>query len=198
MSKNIALFDKFFIGYSIPQIGKEFDLLRIDKETVVNIEIKKKSTKEKIIAQLSKNKYYLNFLKRNTYCCTYVSDEKKLYTLYDTENLEEVDLTQLLNMLASQSVAKINNLDIYFNPSNYLVSPFNSTQEFINGAYFLTTHQERIENEILKQLKLSGYSILSIKGGAGTGKTLLTYDIAKKVLRKKEVLVIHCGQLNKG
>ena len=76
LSKNIALFDKFFIGYSIPQIGKEFDLLRIDKEAVVNIELKKKSTKEKIIAQLSKNKYYLSFLKRNTYCCTYVADEK--------------------------------------------------------------------------------------------------------------------------
>ena len=38
LSKSTALYDKYFIGYSIPQIGKEFDLLRIDKETVVNIE----------------------------------------------------------------------------------------------------------------------------------------------------------------
>ena len=121
-----------------------------------------------------------------------------MYTLGDTNTLEEVDLMQLINVLASQSVAKINNIDTYFNPSNYLVSPFNSTQEFINGEYFLTTHQEKIKNEILNQLKLSECSILSIKGGAGTGKTLLTYDIAKRVLSEREVLVIHSGQLNKG
>lgn len=47
-SSKPALFDKYFIGYSIPQIGKEFDLLRIDKETVVNIELKQSSTEEKI------------------------------------------------------------------------------------------------------------------------------------------------------
>ncbi len=198
LSKNIALFDNYYIGYSIPQIGKEFDLLRIDKETVVNIELKRESTEEKITAQLLRNKYYLSFLKRDIHCYTYVADDKKLYSLDTTNNLEEVNLRQLLGELVSQDVKKIPNIDNYFNPSNYLVSPFNSTQEFVKGKYFLTTHQEEIKNEVLNELILPTYSMISIKGNAGTGKTLLTYDIANEVLKKKETLIIHCGYLNGG
>lgn len=198
LSKNIALFDKYFIGYSIPQIGKEFDLLRIDKDTVVNIELKRQSTEEKITVQLLRNKYYLGFLKRDIRCYTYVADDKKLYTLDTTNTLEEVNLRQLLGQLVSQDVIKIPNVDSYFNPSNYLISPFNSTQEFLKGKFFLTTHQEEIKNDILNQLRLPKYSIISIKGNAGTGKTLLTYEIANEVLKKKETLVIHCGYLNEG
>lgn len=198
LSKNIALFDKYFIGYSIPQIGKEFDLLRINKETIVNIELKRTSTEDKIIAQLLRNKYYLSFLKRETYCYTYVADEKRIYSLDASNTLEKVNLKQLLGVLVSQDVKRIYDIDSYFNPSNYLVSPFNSTQEFIKGKYFLTTHQEEIKNDILNQLSLPIYSIMSIKGSAGTGKTLLTYDIAKEVLKKTETIVIHCGYINGG
>jgi hypothetical protein len=198
LSKNIALFDKYFIGYSIPQIGKEFDLLRIDKETVVNIELKRKSTEDKILAQLLRNKYYLSFLKKETHSYTYVAEGNRLYILDPRNTLEEVNLRHLLGVLVSQDVKKIQDIDSYFNPSNYLVSPFNSTQEFMKGKYFLTTQQEEIKNEILKQLGLPTHSIISIKGNAGTGKTLLTYDIAKEVLQKKETLVIHCGYLNGG
>ncbi len=198
VSKNIALFDKYFIGYSIPQIGKEFDLLRIDKDTIVNIELKRKSTEDKIITQLLRNKYYLSFLNKEIHSFTYVAEENKLYTLDPRNTLEEVNLRHLLGVLVSQDVKRIQDIDSYFNPSNYLVSPFNSTQEFMKGKYFLTTQQEEIKNEILKQLGLPTHSIISIKGNAGTGKTLLTYDIAKEVLQKKETLIIHCGYLNGG
>ncbi|PEN14132.1 hypothetical protein CN630_33170, partial [Bacillus wiedmannii] len=50
--------DKFFIGYEIPQIGKEFDLLRIGTDTLINIELKSESTKQEIYTQLKKNRYY--------------------------------------------------------------------------------------------------------------------------------------------
>ena len=41
--------------------------------------------------------------------------------------------------------------------------------------------------------------IFSISGAAGTGKTLLTYDIAKKLQSiGKRVTIIHCAQLNDG
>jgi trans-2-enoyl-CoA reductase len=56
LSKYIGLFDKYFIGYTIPQISKDFDLLRIDNETIVNIELKKKSSEEIIKTQLLRNK----------------------------------------------------------------------------------------------------------------------------------------------
>jgi Cdc6-like AAA superfamily ATPase len=127
-----------------------------------------------------------------------VADDKKLYTIDKTNTLEEVNLRQLLGELVSQDVKKIPNINGYFNPSNYLVSPFNSTQEFVKGNFFLTTHQEEIKNDVLNQIRSSTYSIFSIKGNAGTGKTLLTYDIVNEVLKKSETLVIHCGYLNEG
>ncbi len=34
-------YDDFYIGYTIPQIGKEFDLLRLGKNFHLNIELKK-------------------------------------------------------------------------------------------------------------------------------------------------------------
>lgn len=198
VSKNISLFDKYFIGYTIPQIGKEFDLLRIDKDSIVNIELKRTSTEDKIIAQLLRNKYYLSFLKRETFCYTFVADVQKFYTLDTANELVEINIKHLLGKLVSQNVKSIPDIDSFFNPSNYLVSPFNSTQEFVKGKYFLTSQQEDIKNEVLNQLNLKTHSIISIKGNAGTGKTLLTYDIAKEVLYKKEILVIHCGYLNEG
>lgn len=198
ISKTITSFDKFFIGYSIPQIGKEFDLLRIDNEKIINIELKRTSTGERIVEQLIRNKYYLSFLKKEMHCYTYVADTKKIFKLNKTGGLQEIELKQVLDILDSQDVKKKYDIDVYFNPSNYLVSPFNSTLEFIKGNYFLTTHQEKIKNDILEQISLEKYSIISIKGNAGTGKTLLTYDIAKEVLHQKEIIVIHCGYLNDG
>jgi len=44
VSNDADIFDGYFIGYSIPQIGKEFDLLRIGTKNVVNIELKQTNT----------------------------------------------------------------------------------------------------------------------------------------------------------
>ncbi|QZK90683.1 DUF2075 domain-containing protein [Flavobacterium sp. CHNK8] len=197
-TKNVALFDKYFSGYSIPQISKEFDLLRIDDETVVNIELKRTSTEDIILTQLIQNKYYLDFLNKELHSFTFVADTGKLYTLDDQNQLVEVSFKKLIEVLSSQNVQKINNIDSYFDPSNYLVSPFNSTKQFIKNKYFLTAHQEEIKKNTLKQFALPTTSIISIIGNAGTGKTLLTYDIAKEVSDTKETLVIHCGYLNEG
>ena len=55
---SIGDFDGFFIGYSIPQIGKEFDLLRFGKDFLINIEIKSEITiarkEQKVLEQMQK------------------------------------------------------------------------------------------------------------------------------------------------
>ena len=58
---NIFVVDNYYIGFSIPQIGKEFDLLRFGKENIINIELKTDSTIEKIHQQQVRNYYYLIF-----------------------------------------------------------------------------------------------------------------------------------------
>lgn len=58
--------------------------------------------------------------------------------------------------------------------------------------------QENIKNEILKNIADGKRTIWGITGGAGTGKTLLLYDIAKQLSNDKKVCIIHSGMLAKG
>lgn len=199
LPKAIRAFNEFFLGYRIPQISKEFDLLRFGNNYIVNLELKKENTGDKIKIQLIQNQYYLSFLGKKTYCLTYVASEKKLYSLDNNHDLEEKDFSYLSKILFEQDITRIENIDNLFNPSNYLVSPFNSTIEFIKGEYFLTNHQEAIKKDVIKKIKTPDSTFISICGKAGTGKTLLTYDIAKEYIKKNiEVLIIHCGYLNEG
>lgn len=193
-------FNHFFLGYKIPQIGKEFDLLRFGRDYILNIELKSSSTEEKIKKQLQRNKYYLSFLKKQVLAYTYVSATKELYVLKDNDELDKADIGYLGYLLAHQASDGSENLDDLFNPSDYLVSPFNSSKQFLDGEYFLTQQQENIKGQIIEVFKSSkGAKFISIQGSAGTGKTLLTYDIVNYAKSAgKKVLVVHCGQLNVG
>lgn len=197
-TRNIELFDNYFIGYSIPQIGKEFDLLRFGEKVVVNIELKRESNLSAIKDQLIRNNYYLNFLGKKNYLFTYESSSKKLYALNSNNKVEQVNIKELIDKLASQNAVSLKNIDNCFTPSNYLVSPFNTTREFLNNNYFLTVQQEEIKNKILNELRIPSFSIVAIKGKAGTGKTLLTFDITKELTISNTIIVIHCGILNNG
>ena len=200
LSNNANAFSAFYVGYQIPQIGKEFDLLRFGKSDVINIELKKTCSEEKIKDQLLRNRYYLSCVGRSVYCFTYVSDVATLYYLKDDSCLIKVDLGSLRNLLASQEINHEEVVDDLFNPSDYLVSPFNSTQKFLRDEYFLTHQQEEVRNRVLQYLagpKMVRF--ISVIGSAGTGKTLLVYDISKQFTKmKKSNLIIHCGQLNEG
>ena len=84
----------------------------------------------------------------------------------------DAELSELIKNLLAQAVNYSIDSDKLFVPSNYLISPFNNTQRFIRDEYFLN---------------------------AGTGKTLLMYDIAKTIQNEgKSPIVIHCGKLNAG
>ncbi|MCI8665822.1 MAG: ATP-binding protein, partial [Dorea sp.] len=54
-------FENFFLSFMIEQIGKEFDLIKLDKDNLVlNIELKSEEVGvEAIQNQLEKNRYYL-------------------------------------------------------------------------------------------------------------------------------------------
>lgn len=198
-SQELEIFDQFYIGFAIDQISKEFDLLRFGETSIVNIELKSEQTGERIKNQLSKNKYYLSFLEKKVLSFTYVVEDNKLFYLDESENLNEVEFSFLVSILTEQKAADIGNIHKLFDPSNYLVSPFNSTKSFMDDLYFLTNHQENIKKEIIKLTSRSGPCFISIEGSAGTGKTLLTYDIAKECINNsKNVLIFHCGALNDG
>lgn len=195
-----SIFNGYYVGYKIPQIGKEFDLLRFGRECLINIELKSTCSKEKIEKQLIRNKYYLNCTRNSLYSFTFVSGTEKLYLLDDSLRIKEVDFSFLDNLINKQIVDYIEDSDELFNPSNYLVSPFNSTQKFLENEYFLTHQQEDIKSQILKYLNREKQcTFISVKGSAGTGKTLLVYDIVKNLRKEsKKLLIVHCGSLNNG
>ena len=199
VKKSIELLNEYYVGYKIPQIGKEFDLLRFGKDYIINIEVKNQANLDKVLKQLKKNKYYLSFLNKNIYTFSYIANEKKLYYLNENDELKVTNFQHLVKKLETQTIEKIHNLDNLFDPTNYLVSPFNTTEKFIENKYFLTQQQESFKKEILNNITNNQTNFIAITGSAGTGKTLLTYDIAKTVMNNgKKTLIIHCGILNTG
>lgn len=197
---SIADLDSFFIGYNIPQIGKEFDLLRFGTNFHINIELKSTSAEHKILKQLKRNKYYLKFLGKPVRHFTFQTDTKTLYHLKDENTLEVVGSNILIKQIQCQDVLELQDPDTLFNPSDYLVSPFNATYMFLKGEYFLTNQQEEFKGKILGSINANTTAtFIALTGGAGTGKTLLAYDIAKSVIDNgRKPLIIHCGQLNDG
>ncbi|PEN20186.1 ATP-binding protein, partial [Bacillus wiedmannii] len=92
------------------------------------------------------------------------------------------EFEELCDLLIDQTLLETVNLNSLFKPNNYLVSPFNSTEKFIDNQYFLNQNQMCIKDDILSIFDAVSNKIVSITGEAGTGKTLLTYDIAKSLM----------------
>lgn len=184
----------FFVGYRIKQISKEFDLLRIGRNYIINIELKRESSLERIKRQLLQNIYYLKFLKVDIYSFTYISSTNTLYQLV-AGNLHPISPAKLIAMLEKQKVRQLANIDDLFDPINYLLSPFKEPHAFMNGKYFLTAPQTTFKREIVDLVE-HNHDVV-IDGAPGTGKTLLTYDLVKHWLKKgKKVTLIHGKKLS--
>ena len=135
------VFDGYYIGYSINQISKEFDLLRFSEDLVINIELKQELNLsyeekiEKILKQQSKNFYYLKALQKNIFIFTYVENDG----LYEYDNLlnetNKISCEELIDILKNQNFDINIDPNKLFIPSNYLVSPFNM-KRFLDGEYF--------------------------------------------------------------
>lgn len=187
--------DGFYYGFVIPQIGKEFDLLKINDKVVLNIEIKSEPVDtNKIESQLKKNLHYLSHLSRDilTYC--FESQTKTLYKLMP-EGLAVVSFDDLVQSVVTMDNYLEENIESLFRPSMFLVSPLNTPEKYVNGEYFLTQRQDEIKDEMLKDIKNDKYTFYYLTGDPGTGKTLLLYDIAKELAKHGKTHVFHCGFL---
>lgn len=193
----------YYLNYKIPQIGKEFDLLKLDANRIVNLELKSRFRHESITKQLKRNHYYLSFAGKEVHSYTFLSNESQtgVYRYEpNNESISEVGFEEIIDILRSIQVDADLRIDDLFDPTNYLISPFNSVKRFISDEYFLTNQQEKIKKQIVGNI-CDGTSneVFSISGAAGTGKTLLTYDIAKCLINKgKKVVIVHCAGSNSG
>lgn len=200
---NVDVFDGYYIGYSIPQISKEFDLLRIGFDKIINIEIKSylepDIRDEKIIKQLKKNNYYLNFLEKDVRLYAYIENDGFFKYVKSTEKIEKIEAAEVVNDILGQVVDYNFKIEQQFKPSKYLVSPFNQVEKFLMNEYFLTSSQEEIKKVFIKGYEDKQLDCLCLSAHAGTGKTLLSYDIVHECIKKGiSTLIIHCGKLNAG
>lgn len=191
----------FIYGYDVPQLNREFDLLKITETCCLNIELKSVDiTKEKIRKQLLQNRHYLKLLDKELFLFTYISSSNVVYSLNDCGELIQVDLSSLLDTwrtIKDESV--LVDLDQVFAPKNTLVSPLNATEKFLNGDYILTENQENIKKRILSYITSnSADRFVGLTGGPGTGKTLVIYDLAKELSVSYSILIVHSGILCAG
>lgn len=196
----ICYTDDFLFGYTIPQINKEFDLLRFGKNYNVNVELKSDTTVDKQQDQLRKNHFYLNFLSAPT---KYFSFSPVLSSFIEyrpeTDEFIQVDNSYFKSIILQQEVYKydVDDANNLFDIKNYLVSPFNDIGRFLADKYFLTSHQLEIVKNIMGSSDEE--RLFGIKGNPGTGKSLLIYHIAKLLGRNgKKVAIIHGANLNDG
>ena len=172
-----------------------------DNNTIINIEIKSRQVDdlEKIKKQLCQNIHYLSHIAAEIFSFTYMQCNDSAFKIfrYDSNKLKESTIDELLECIKKIDKARDNYIEKLFRPTEYLISPFNKPKEFLNEKYYLSSPQEEVKQKIIENIH-KGKSLLGINGAAGTGKSLLLYDIAKTLSKYYSVIIIHCGKLNEG
>ena len=189
---------RFFYSFQIPKLGKEFDLLQIRDDQIVNIELKSGIVSEDaILRQLVQNRYYLSVLGKPILSYTYISSEDRLVRLTNHDHIMEGDWEQLCNALEKGGQDYKGDIEELFQAELYLISPLTEPERFLRKEYFLTSQQRDIERQILKRIRAEREGYFHFSGLPGTGKTLLLYDIAMKLSARQQVCIIHCGEAGK-
>ena len=189
---------RFFYSFQVPRLGKEFDLLQIKDDQIVNIELKSgKVSDEAVRKQLLQNRYYLSVQGKMIQSYTYISSQERLVRLNNHGHIVEADWDQLCLALQRQSKDYEGDIEDLFQAEMYLFSPVTEPERFLNKEYFLTSQQKDIERRILDKIRKVKYGYFWFSGLPGTGKTLLLYDIAMKLSVHQKVCMIHCGETGK-
>lgn len=194
LSENLPTGLEFYYSFQIPKIGKEFDLLRVSEDYIINIELKSGFVSDdKIRKQLLQNRYYMMPLGRAIKLYTFISGENRLVRLTNGDRLVEATFDELVEDLGRQTDVYTGDVEELFKEENYLISPLSDPERFLERSYSLTSQQWDIRNNILGNIRQGGALVQGFTGLPGTGKTLLLYDIAMELSRKQKVCVLHCG-----
>ena len=190
-------FDGYFYGYIIPRIGKEFDVLKIGKDHVLNVELKSwVGDKEQVLEQLLKNKFYLSHLDLKKSYFTFNSDTSTLYKLSEDNKLEVACVGELISVMKEIACDSEHDLDEIFEVAQFVLSPSENPERFINGEYFLTQQQQQIKKRALEGLEKNKF--IKIAGSPGTGKTLLLYELATTLATNAKVGFLQPGNISDG
>ena len=191
---SIELLDDFYFGFKIPQIGKEFDILKFSNNSCLNIELKSQAVeKSRILKQLQINYHYLKHLGKKLNIFSVNTESMEFVKLSDDNKLVDTDITDIIDEIKRHENSSFD-IDELFKANKYLVSPLNTPQKFLLGEYYLTQQQEEFKRLILEDISSTKlHPFFHITGNPGTGKTLLLYDLAVELSKADKTLIIHCG-----
>nr|WP_245193896.1 DNA/RNA helicase domain-containing protein [Anaerobutyricum soehngenii] len=186
---------RFFYSFQIPRLGKEFDLLQIKDNHIVNIELKSGVVSDQAIRkQLIQNRYYLSVLGRPIQSYTYISSQNRLVRLTHHDHIVDADWERLCEDLQKEGMNYEGNIEDLFRAELYLISPITDPVRFLKKEYFLTSQQRDIEKKILRDIYAKRSGCFWFSGIPGTGKTLLLYDIAMKLSVRHRICMVHCEE----
>ena len=189
---------RFFYSFQVPRLGKEFDLLQIKEDQIVNIELKSGTVSDEAIRkQLLQNRYYLSVQGKPVQSYTYISSQDRLVHLNNHDHIVEADWEQLCHALQKPGKDYEGDIEDLFQAEMYLFSPLTEPERFLKKEYFLTSQQKDIERRIFEKIRKVKTGYFWFSGLPGTGKTLLLYDLAMKLSVHQKVCMIHCGEAGK-
>ena len=189
---------RLFYSFQIPKLGKEFDLLQIKDDQIVNIELKSGSVSDEAIRrQLIQNRYYLSVFGKPILSYTYISSEDRLVRLTNHDHIVDGEWEKLCAALEKKGQDYGGDIEALFQAELYLISPLTEPERFLKKEYFLTSQQRDIERQILKRIRGERNGYFWFSGLPGTGKTLLLYDIAMRLSVRQKVCIIHCKETGK-
>lgn len=192
----------FYYSFIMPRLGKEFDLLRIGKDYIINLELKSRPVSDEAVKrQLIQNRHYLLALGINVYSYTFLRESGKLVRLSNSGHLVDADWEELAAAIKEQGPCYVGNIEELFREELYLISPVTDPGKFLRREYFLTWQQTDIKKKMIEKIKAAHNSptppIQGFTGYPGTGKTLLLYDMAMELSRKDRVCILHFGSHEK-
>ena len=194
----------FYYSFTMPKLGKEFDLLRVGDDFVVNVELKSGNvTDDAVRKQLLQNRYYLSTLGKNMYFYTFINRQDRLVRLSNSGRIVDTEWEELARVLERQDNCFTEHIEELFKEDRYLISPLTDPGRFLRQEFFLTLQQKDIRKAILKNIRHKDghikqiFSVQGFTGLPGTGKTILLYDIAMQLSKGHRVCVLHFGSHEK-
>ncbi len=190
---------------------QEFDLIKFGKNDVlVNIEIKRQMPKvrENVLTQ-GKSHYrflkasLLRYLKKedkqksiideHLYVYEIILDEGSCYRICNGDcHLIAEDFDKMIGNLPDTLDNRKNELNRILGRENLPRSFTQDWECYRKGLYELSDRQGKIKEKIKQYSSKNKSGLYSITGDAGTGKSLLLFDLAKDLSQKNEKVALFC------
>lgn len=186
----------YFLGKQYKRVvSEEFDILRFSDKKIINIELKSgRISDEEIKRQLNRHDYFLKSIDIDleVKLFTYIQETDELFKYCDNKkDIVLCKFNELIDEIPTDFVEK--NLLERLNPTSFIISPYSDIKRFSSSQYFFNIQQKEAEN----LLKKSDKCLLGLRGGAGTGKSLILFDVAEYFSSNLEykVLFIFCSKM---